>query len=245
VAKKPLTRAEQLVELARAAPATSPSAIVKIHQDQSGPSSSQRKKGAMPAFTTHGPSRKQVLVQFDAGVPVPAIAFDVVQRGVQRALIEHNSTLRVELGEQAYGGWSLKTNGVAKQGELDIIRGTLINICGGLTPWVGLPQSTSFLKVRSAPFFKDKNRETRTTPVDIVAAFKQSAYAAWWRPTGPPHIVRESKHSTMAMIYFNVWDSTSGTNTKALIGKRILINGWPCTIAAASKNPGVPCCQNC
>jgi hypothetical protein len=141
--------------------------------------------------------------------------------------------------------WSLKTNGVAKQGELDVICGALINICGGLTPWVGLPQSTSFLQVRSAPFFKDKNRETRTTLVDVVAAFKQSGKAAWWRPTGPPRIVRESKHSTTATIYFNVWHSTSGTNVKALIGKHILINGWPCTIAAVSKNPRVPCCQNC
>ncbi|RXW13360.1 hypothetical protein EST38_g12494 [Candolleomyces aberdarensis] len=143
--KAPTAKAVDLVYLARAAPAASPQAIVKIHEEQTG--NANRKKGKS-SFTSHGPSRKQVLVQFGGPDCCPSIAFVEVQRGVNGVLAQRGSTLRVESVDNAYGGWTLKTNGVAKQGEIDLIRGAVIRKFPESNPWVRLPQSTSYLKIR-------------------------------------------------------------------------------------------------
>ena len=141
-------------------------------------------------------------------------------RNANAALASHQFTLRVESGELAYGGWTFKTNGVATPKEIDVLRGAIIDSCPKDTPapWVGLPQLTSYLKIRSAPYFRDVSTETRTVPSDIIQAFSRSVYGSFWKPTGPARIDRESNASTRATVYFNIWDSTSGTNTRALIG---------------------------
>ncbi|KAJ2921336.1 hypothetical protein H1R20_g15754, partial [Candolleomyces eurysporus] len=84
-----------------------------------------------------------------------------------------------------------------------------------------------------------------TTPEDITRAAKASPYKQWWNLTSAPRIVPESKASTSATVFFNLWDSTTGTTGNALINKRILIFNKACTISAASANPGVPLCNNC
>ncbi|KAJ2921335.1 hypothetical protein H1R20_g15755, partial [Candolleomyces eurysporus] len=114
-----------------------------------------------------------------------------------------------------------------------------------LQPWVGLPQSTSFLKLRGVPRFSNSEGKVPMTSDDITRAVKASAYKQWWNLTNAPRIVPESKASTSATVFFNLWDSTTGTTGNALINKRILIFNKACTISAASANPGVPICNNC
>ncbi|KAJ2911569.1 hypothetical protein MD484_g8846, partial [Candolleomyces efflorescens] len=150
------SQAEHLVQLARAAPAASPSAIVKIAQESS--ESTRRKKGKTPKYTIHGPSRRMVLIQFKLGEDVPTLDAHQLRTGVNKALVQSQSSLRMESGDFAYGGYGLNMNGVASQQELDILRGAVINICKSAEyqgePWVGLPQSTSYLKIRNAPYFR-------------------------------------------------------------------------------------------
>ncbi|RXW13362.1 hypothetical protein EST38_g12495 [Candolleomyces aberdarensis] len=167
--KAPTAKAVDLVYLARAAPAASPQAIVRIHEEQTGNAS--RKKGK-PSFTSHGPSHKQVLVQFGGPDRCPSIAFIEVQKGVNGVLVQRGSSLRIESVDNAYGGWTLKTNGVANQGEIDLIRGAIIRKFPDSNPWVGLPQSTSYLKIRGVPRFSDDEGTVPTTPDDIVRAME-------------------------------------------------------------------------
>ena len=97
---KSSSNAEHLVKMARAAPATSPSAIVKMHKAETG--RPQREKGKASSCTVHGPSRKQVLTQFPLGVPPPRVEFQMLQRNANAVLASHQSTLRVKSGELAY-----------------------------------------------------------------------------------------------------------------------------------------------
>ncbi|KAJ2912188.1 hypothetical protein MD484_g8225, partial [Candolleomyces efflorescens] len=190
-----------------------------------------------------------VLIQFKLGEDVPALDADRLRIGVNKALVQSQSTLRMESGNFAYGGYGLHMNGVASQQELDVLRGAIIAICaeagykGQL--WVGLPQSTSYLKIRNAPYFWDGDLSVRTTSVDIINAFRASPLSDWFKPAAPARIDRESKASTSATVYLNIWDSTSGSNANALINKRVSIFGVACTISAAAANPRVPLCQNC
>ncbi|RXW12782.1 hypothetical protein EST38_g13072 [Candolleomyces aberdarensis] len=112
-------KAVNLVQLARAARAASPQAIIRIHEEQSGQAKS--------TFTSHGPSRNQVLVQFGGEARCPSSPFATVQREVNKALIQQGCTRRVQSVENAHGGWSLKTNGVAQPVEIDFIRGAIMS----------------------------------------------------------------------------------------------------------------------
>ncbi|RXW16893.1 hypothetical protein EST38_g8968 [Candolleomyces aberdarensis] len=229
-------KAVNLVQLARAAPAASPQA------EQTGRA---KRSKAKPSFTTHGPSRNQVLVQSGSEQACPSTPFATVQREVNKALIQCDFTLQVQSIENAYGGWTLKTNGVAKPDEIDLIWGAIMNGIKDSNPWVGLPQSTSYLKIRGVPRFSDRKGTVLTTPDDVVRAMEGSPYKQWWQLTSAPRIVPESKASTSTTVFFNIWDSTKGTNGNTLIGKRILIFNQACTISAAAANPGVPLCTNC
>ncbi|RXW11932.1 hypothetical protein EST38_g13923, partial [Candolleomyces aberdarensis] len=129
--------------------------------------------------------------------------------------------------------------------KIDLIRGAIMNGIKDSKPWVGLPQSTSYLKIRGVPRFSNCEGTVLTTPDDVVRAMEGSPYKQWWQLMSAPRIVLESKASTLTTVFFNIWDSTKGTNGNTLIGKRILIFNQACTISAAAANPGVPLCTNC
>jgi hypothetical protein len=225
--------------LARAAPALPAGKIIKMHQAETV--SSRNKRGKPPSNTAHGASRKQLLVTFVPGTPTPDNTWEAVQRAVNNALRQHESSLRVLSGEPAYGGWALKTNGVADEREIGVTQGAILTLFpqpAHNKVWVGLPQSVSYLKIRSVPYYSSGN--TRLTPADVHNAFDASEYRELWKPTGPTRIDQESKTSTRVTAYFNIWDSTRGTRSKALVGKRILICGVPCTIAAAAEERRSP-----
>ncbi|KAJ2912189.1 hypothetical protein MD484_g8228, partial [Candolleomyces efflorescens] len=133
-----------------------------------------------------------VLIQFKLGEDVPALDADRLRTGVNKALVQSQSTLRMESGDFAYGGYGLHMNGVASQQELSVLRGAIIAICveAGYKgePWVGLPQSTSYLKIRNAPYFRDGDLSVRTTPADIINAFRASPLSDWFKPAAPARI---------------------------------------------------------
>ena len=241
------SRAEALVSLAKAMPNAAPSSIVKALNTVEGTSSSSKGKGT-PSYTTQGPTRRQVLVEFKTrdGRP-PRPPFAELSNAVNDALMRARSQTRVLSGALAYQGWAFQTSHVPSTLDLDLIRGL---ICARYpdqanTLWVGLPRSKSYLKIVDVPFFSDPVLAKRTTPEDVDGAFQRSPLHDDYRPDAAARIVRESHSSTRATVYFNVWDSQSGARAKRLINKRIMIHGHECFIRAAAANPGVPLCQRC
>jgi hypothetical protein len=243
---KSSSRTEALISLAKAMPNAAPASIVKALNTVDGPSASPKAKG--PSFTAPGPSRKQALVEFnttDGNPPVPD--FQRMSTSVNTALERARSATRVLSGAIAYGGWALQTSTVPSDQDLDLIRGLVCAQYPAFAKklWVGLPQSTSYLKVVDVPFYTDHTHNERTAPSHVAQTFQQSPLHEDYRLTSPVRIVRESHASTRATVYFNVWDSQSGARAKRLINKRINICGNECYIRAAAANPGVPMCQKC
>jgi hypothetical protein len=110
--------------------------------------------------------------------------------------------------------------------------------------WVGLPTSTSYLKIVDVPAYKGGLKDVMTGAVvqeALLASPLKPDILLW----GAPRIVRNSKSSATATSYFNVWDSQSGARAKRLIGKTVFILGRPCQIRAAAANPGAPFCSRC
>ncbi|KJA14978.1 hypothetical protein HYPSUDRAFT_149702 [Hypholoma sublateritium FD-334 SS-4] len=55
----------------------------------------------------------------------------------------------------------------------------------------------------------------------------------------------DSPASSNCTVFFDIWDSQTGSRSKCLIGKTVMIKGHACRILAAPKRVGVPFCTNC
>lgn len=248
---------EAAATLARARPDLKPSAIAKMVNnppppdppyDPLGPIGGGRRpnRRAPPDHTTKGPSRRQILVSFNTpGKPTPLEDWDRVIRGINNALSRANSHIRITAGEIAFRGWSLATTEVATEHDINIVRGWLTQFLHDHRDHlvVSLPQSTSFLQIVDAPRYC--NGGNPLGPHDVFAAFAASPLSEHYYPTSNPRIVNEAPTSTSVTVYFNIWDSQSGTRAKALNNRTINLFGRTCTIRTVHTQSGVPFCQRC
>ena len=201
----------------------------------------------IPASTTKGPPRTQIMVLFnEKDGQIPTIDGGFVVRGMNDILQRAGSELRVLSGSQAYGGWSLRTTDVPNERDLNAARGWITQVLPAWSRnlWVGLPQSTSYLAIHGVPKYKVGGNLTVYS--DIDSAFEASPLSEHYIPTARPRVINsESKSSTSVTVYFNIWDSQAGTRAKALNNKTINILGRKCLIRSTPRQPGVPFCKNC
>lgn len=145
---------EATLAMARAMPKATPSAITKAVDAIHGTSDSKKTK--TPSCTVPGPSHKQALVEFsqEAGGP-PWVLFPTMIVDVNQALERARSQTRLISGTDAYEGWAFQTSHVLSEQALNLLRSL---ICArypdhAQSVWVGLPQSTSFMKIVGVPMF--------------------------------------------------------------------------------------------
>jgi len=137
--------------------------VLAMHQSGFGASTSLNRRGTVhpgvsraPKMTTHGPTRRQVLIPLDTStakvvVTNAATAVEFCNRG----LVEAHSKLRVELVRKTWDGISMSTNFVASAAELEVIKQWLKKVAGLVASTVvepRLPQSKSFLKILGVPY---------------------------------------------------------------------------------------------
>jgi len=60
-----------------------------------------------------------------------------------------------------------------------------------------------------------------------------------------PRTIKVSSKSDMAIIWFNIWDSQSGSSAKLLINHSFNFGRYIATIRATNMNPGISQCHNC
>jgi len=137
--------------------------VLAMHQSGFGASTSPNRGGAVysgasraPKMTTHGPTRRQVLIPLDTSTAEVVVAnATTVVESCNRGLVEAHSKLRVESVRKAWDGISMFTNFVALAAELEVIKQWLKKVAGLATSTViepRLPQSKSFLKILGVPY---------------------------------------------------------------------------------------------
>ncbi|KAF8961243.1 hypothetical protein BDZ97DRAFT_1664522 [Flammula alnicola] len=62
---------------------------------------------------------------------------------------------------------------------------------------------------------------------------------------GPPRVIRNSKASSTAHAFFEIYDSQSGQRAKRLINKTFMFRGRVILIRPAVASVGVPLCTRC
>jgi len=137
--------------------------VLAMRQSGFGASASPNRGGVVhsgasraPKMTTHGPTRRQVLIPLNTPTAevVVANAATAVE-SCNRGLVEAHSKLRVESVRKAWDGISMSTNFVASAAELEIIKQWLKKVTGLAASTVvepRLPQSKSFLKILGVPY---------------------------------------------------------------------------------------------
>jgi len=226
-----------------AAPVIQPAAA----QSAAGPSrpKTPQKQRHVPSFTAPGPTRRQVLISFGKGL-APNLDVARLHNTVNQALTTVHAKVTVLSSGPAYNGYSLTTSQVANVKDLEIIHGAVAPLLPtGLQYWVGLPTSTSFVKIVDVPYYSNLVNKVKTTVAEVKAAITASPLAENFKYAAEPRIVRNSDTSTTAKVYINIWDSQAGTRARGIIDKPLLFGTRSCYVRAATANAGAPLCQRC
>ncbi|KAK1217143.1 hypothetical protein PQX77_020205 [Marasmius sp. AFHP31] len=204
---------------------------------------------ATPSYTLSGPSRKQVLVSFPRGGETPSLNLSLVTAMMGAALRNRGKSLKVLSTKPAYDSWSMSMSAVATTPEIEVIAARIREMVPSEfknSLWVGLPTSTSYLKVLDVPYYSTREDRSPITVEEVIEQFRSSPLREdLGCISGKPRVVHNSSKSTTATVYFNVFDSQMGTRAKRLIDRQLHVFGRSCYIRAAASNPGTPICQRC
>ena len=107
-----------------------------------------------------------------------------------------------------------------------------------------LPQSKSYLKIVGIPFISER-MNTCIFLNEIKNILKTNHLFNNIILTSKPHIIKVSLKSDMSIIWIDIWDIQSGSNTKKIINRHFNIGSFIATVCRANMNPGMPQCKNC
>ncbi|KAF5347006.1 hypothetical protein D9756_011009 [Leucocoprinus leucothites] len=203
---------------------------------------------AKPKMTTHGPTRRQVLIPFEGNIIADRIKdFNKASEFCNRGLTAAQSKLRVESVRESYNGISIATSGVATSADLETIKSWLKKAwqLGDAIPVEPrLPQSKSFLKIVGVPYWV-ANSSNPLSPAFVEQALSQSSLFENVILAARPRVMKASPKSDTAVVWFDIWDSQNGTKAKTLVNRTINFGRHIGTIRATSMHPGVAQCRNC
>ena len=144
-------------------------------------------------------------------------------------------------------GIIITTNNVASMLDLQTIKMYITNINNIELNHVEvprLPQSKSYLKIISIPFFL----EDTNTPISsnvVKKIIKKNHILNDIILASRLRFINVSPKSDMSIIWINIWDVQSGSKTKGFINRCFNIGIFIAIIHRANMNLGIPQCKNC
>ena len=101
-----------------------------------------------------------------------------------------------------------------------------------------LPQSKSYLKIIDLLYFQE-NTTTSIISNVVKNIFKENYIFNNIFLISKPKVIKVSPKSNMAIIWIDIWDIQSGSNTKMLINRCFNVGNYITTIQGANMNPGI------
>ncbi|KJA12979.1 hypothetical protein HYPSUDRAFT_209935 [Hypholoma sublateritium FD-334 SS-4] len=207
--RQPQTQANR--QQAAAAPAPTPSP--------------RKKKTATPDHVAPGPTRTQVLLEFTDGLMLSSVGGGLlgIYEYLNKQLGIEKFTTRLLSAGVAYKGYSFATSDVASDHCIDVMRGAIDMYMRTFLKWLpgdtrfnyylGLPQSTAYLKIVDVPIYKSPLGGAFMTPEDYFQECSKSPLApditgALQEKMCPK---RNSPASSNCTVFFDIWDSQTGT----------------------------------
>jgi len=243
VAKSTPNTPVTVAQLAKVAPNLPVDRIAQANSTVRQKKSSCKRKTVLPNFTTLGPSRRQILISFNN--KKIACDFNLFVKQAQAALASTELNLRILSMADAYGGYTVYTEEVPHPNTINVICGLAVSSFQTDALYVGLPTSTSYIKIMDVPYYQNVAKCKPVTVDTIKEALGSSPLSVHFVLARNPRINHNSASSTTATVYCDLWDSQTGAHAKALIGRTIMIGRYLCMIREADKHRGVPVCQRC
>ncbi|KAF5309953.1 hypothetical protein D9619_010447 [Psilocybe cf. subviscida] len=210
------------------------------------PAARKRGKKVTPAYTRTGPSRRGIMVTFQAEAPTASLSIIVAR--INAALKNSHSSLIIDSARVAFSGWVLAASNVPSEAELNTVCLVIYSVCANHSdpkPWVGLPASTSYLRIMGAPYFNDGTGTVRMQPSDFETKLLAVPFRDLVQLSGPPRIVRDSRTAWTCTVYFNIHDSQTGARASQLIKRELMFGNVVCPIQGTRANSGTPHCMRC
>jgi len=140
------------------------------------------------------------------------------------------------------------TNKVVQQSDMSIIDQFVKNsndINSLQVEKLHLPKSKSYLKIIDILYYPHANSQEKLTSENIETTLKQNHIFNNISLASKLRVIKVSPKSDMAIVWLDIWDVQSGSNTKMLINRCFNVGSFIATIWGANMNPGVPQCKNC
>ena len=191
--------------------------VLAMHQSGFGASASPNRGGAVsfsasraPKMTTHGPTRRQVLIPLDTSTAEVVVAnATTAVESCNRGLVETYFKLRVESVCKAWDRISMSTNFVASAAELEVIKQWLKKVADLAASTVvkpRLPQSKPFLKILGVPYWGN-NSLLPITQAQVESVITNTLIFEGVVLASRPHNMKVSPSSDMSVIWIDIWDS--------------------------------------
>ena len=199
-------------------------------------------------MTAKDPSRKQIIVPISNENKAKFIKESSVHiTNLNRALTNIKSEVMADFvhSDQAY--ITTITNKVAFSLDLQMIEKyvknvNLININKFNISW--LPQSKSYLKIIGIPYLLENTNTSMSADI-VESIIKSNHIFNNIVIASRPLIIKVSPKSDIAIIWLNIWDVQSSSNTKGLINRYFNIRSYIATIHRENMNPEILQCKNC
>jgi hypothetical protein len=251
-----------LVQMAKSFLSAPTAAIVHAQQVVSGaaivaPSDSDRAKARRKRSTTHGPSRKEVVVITsppthwpDKPVVGPLNSYLGTHGRAIQAVTETRNHLR---------GLALVCDVLPVEANIQVMHAYFdtaakrIREDNTTETRVEVGSSKSFLLIPDFPYFGAKlTYDTKGEPVPVTPLqVKEILLASKWKDTidlyqgAMPRLVRNSRKSDTCTVSFDIYDSRGGHHLRSLKGRSFMLGHITLTIQPAEKRVGVPICPRC
>ncbi|KAF5321475.1 hypothetical protein D9619_001126 [Psilocybe cf. subviscida] len=158
------------------------------------------------------------------------------------------SSLVIDSARVAFVGWVLAASNVPTEAELNTVRLVIYSVCANHSdpkPWVGLPASTSYLRIMGAPYFNNGTGTVCMQPSDFETKLLAAPFCELVQLSGVPHIIRNSRTAWTCTVYFNIHDSQTGACASQLIKRELMFGNVVCPIQGTRANSGTPHCMRC
>jgi hypothetical protein len=249
--------------MALAFPTAPTQAIISAQHVVSGvaataPSGAEHARARIRQSTTHGPSRKEVVV-----ITVPPVHWPdkPVIQVVNSFLGQHKLANRVVSEARRHlGGLTLVLASVPSQADTDMLhlffdRKSKEAAGENAVTRVEVGASRSYMRILNFPYYGAG--EPQLDPVNggylpvTPQAVKDLILSTPWKSginffqDSLPRIERSSSHSDTCTVYFDIYDSRGGLRLHALKGRSFMYGAHELTFCIALPRVGVPICTKC
>ena len=199
-------------------------------------------------MTTKGPSRKQIIVPMSIKLSKKFIKDSSMHvMNINCALKGINSKTIVDFICVEDKSIVITTNNISSNSNLQEIKKYIKNSFSSETEQISsprLPQSKSYLKIVGIPYINDITNSCFSSD-NVESILRSNHIFNDIVLTSRPCIIKVSPKSDMSIIWIDIWDSQSSSNTKKIINRCFNVGSFIVTVQEANMNPGVSQCKNC